>query len=453
MKLTQLEWYKDQKVAILGYWREWKSSLRFLKKLNFSNITILDKNTFLEQEEKVNYKLGENYLDELWNYDLIFKSPWISPYNEKISPFIDKIITQIQIILENYNWKIIWITWTKGKSTISTLTFKILEAIWYKVKLVGNIWNPVLDEIDILKWEKYDYIVYELSSYMLEWINSRFYMGIINNIFNCHLNWHNWKINYSKAKFNLINNSEIKIINSQLKDSPYLKDFTNIHFFWDEWEYIYKNWMFYISEHPILKDENIALQWEHNRFNITAILWILDQINKEEVNKNIKILENVLKDFSWLSHRLEDLWTYKWIKFIDDANSWTPESTIAAINTYKQNIWTIFLWWQDWDFTYEQLIYTIKENWILNIVLFPETWEKIFWDLSRFNYDEEFILPWDFPAKILKTKSMKNAIKFAYKNTWLWKICLLSCAAASYSLWKSYEEKWELFKKEILEQA
>lgn len=44
------------------------------------------------------------------------------------------------------------------------MNFKIS---WYNVKIVGNIWNPVLDEID-LKDTSYDFIVYELSSYMLE---------------------------------------------------------------------------------------------------------------------------------------------------------------------------------------------------------------------------------------------------------------------------------------------
>jgi UDP-N-acetylmuramoylalanine-D-glutamate ligase len=44
---------------------------------------------------------------------------------------------------------------------------------------------------------------------------------------------------------------------------------------------------------------------------------------------------------------------------------------------------------------------------------------------------------------------MSEAVKFAFKNTWKWKICLLSTASPSYSIWKNFEEKWDLFREEI----
>jgi len=61
---------------------------------------------------------------------------------------------------------VIGITGTKGKSTTSTLLYEFLIQAGYKVKLVGNIGNPVLDEVDLS--DTYDYIVYEMSSYMLQ---------------------------------------------------------------------------------------------------------------------------------------------------------------------------------------------------------------------------------------------------------------------------------------------
>ena len=44
---------------------------------------------------------------------------------------------------------------------------------------------------------------------------------------------------------------------------------------------------------------------------------------------------------------------------------------------------------------------------------------------------------------------MKEAVDFAFEFTSVWKICLLSTASPSYSVWKNYEEKWDEFKKEI----
>lgn len=447
MKLDKLKQYKDKKVAILWFWKEWKSSLNFLEKLWFSNISILDKKLEQEKKQWINYVLWENYLDKLSEFDLIIKSPWISPYNSKIAPYKEKLTTQWQIFFDNYNWKIIWITWTKWKSTTSTLAYETLRKIWYNVKIVWNIWNPVLDEIDIINNENYDYIVYELSSYMLEWLNLNLYIWIINNIYNCHLDWHEWKINYTNAKLWVIKNAENKLISYELKDT--IKE-NNLLYYWANWNYSYKEWYFYKNNELILKDENIALEWEHNRRNITAIIWILDIINPNELNKNLEKLKTVLRSFNWLEHRIQNIWTYKWITFIDDAIATTPESTIAAIKTYEQKIWTIFLWWQDSWFEFEELRNILKKYNILNIVLFPETWEKIFWDLSNYNYESEFILDlWDFKPNILKTKSMKSAVDFAFRKTNKWQICILSNASPSFSLWSWYIEKWTQFQNEV----
>jgi UDP-N-acetylmuramoylalanine--D-glutamate ligase len=447
MKLEELKKYSDKKIAILWYGKEGKSSLDFLLKLWLKNITILDKSEEIEKKEGINYILWNKYLDNLWDFDLIFKSPGISPYNEKIASYSEKLISQAQIFFDNYTWKIIWITWTKWKSTTATLTYETLKKIWYNIKIVWNIGNPVLEEVDIINNELHDFIVYELSSYMLEGLKANLFIWIINNIYNCHLDWHKWRLNYETAKFWVIRHAKHKLLNYELKDS--INNSEDIKYFWENWNYYYKNWLFYKNEQVVLKDENIALQWEHNRKNISAIIWILDIINSNELESNIESLKQVLAIFTGLPHRIQNIWTYNWIIFIDDALASTPESTIAAIKTYEHNVWTILLWWQDSEFKFEELINILKNHNILNIVLFPDTWEKIFWDLSKYDYETIFKLEWDYSPKILKTKSMKSAVEFAFQNTSKWKICLLSNAAPSYSLWSGYVEKWTQFQNEV----
>lgn len=451
MKIIDLVKLIDKKIAILWYWKEGKSTLSFLLKLWFKDITILDKNKIIEQQKWIKYLCWDKYLDSLPKYELIFKSPWISPYNEKIKIVQNKLITQTQLFFDNYEWKIIWITWTKWKSTISTLTYEILKKLWYNVKLVWNIWTPVLDEIDIIKNETYDYIVYELSSYMLESSNLNMYIWLVNNIYNCHLDWHNWRENYEKAKLSIIKNSTYKIVNYELKNN--INNIDDIIYYWEWWNYYHKNSLFYKNEQSIMSDEKIALQWEHNKKNISWIFWIVDIIDKKHLIEDKDKIKEVLSIFWWLPHRLENIWVYNWITFIDDGIAVTPEATIAAIETYKQNIWTIILWWQDWDYNFSWLVNILKKYNISNIVLFPDTWEKIFWDLSIYKYEKEFILKWDFNPKILKTKSMRSAVNFAYKNTWIWKICLLSNAAPSYNLWSWFIEKWLEYQNEVKTQC
>lgn len=452
MKINSLNDLKNKKIAILGYWLEGKSTLSFLMKLWIKDITILDKKEINEKNLNFNYITWENYLDNLNSFDLIIKAPWISPYQNNLEKFYEKITTQTEIFTSLYSWKIIWITGTKWKSTTSTILYLALQNAWYKVKLVWNIWTPVLDEIDIINGEKYDYIVYEMSSYMLEWIEPNLYIWFINNIYNCHLDWHNWMWNYSHAKLNIIKKSKHKVVNIELKQM--LSNSKNIEFFWDSTNYLYKEKSFFVDWKKILNDEWFLLQWDHNKLNIVWIIAILKQIKKDKFcspwifSRLINWLKNSLESFKWLPHRLEEIWVYKNILFIDDAIATTPESTIAAIKTYEHKIWTLFLWWYDYGFEFDELVKTIKKYGIKNLVLFPESGEKILWDLSSFNYDNEFEFNHDwYEFNILKTKSMEQAIIFAYKNTPEWKICLLSNASASYGLWSWYIEKWNQFQE------
>jgi UDP-N-acetylmuramoylalanine-D-glutamate ligase len=47
----------------------------------------------------------------------------------------------------------------------------------------------------------------------------------------------------------------------------------------------------------------------------------------------------------------------------------------------------------------------------------------------------------NFKGKILYTDRMEDAVAFAFVNTEKDKICLLSTASPSYSVWKNFEEK------------
>jgi UDP-N-acetylmuramoylalanine--D-glutamate ligase len=88
---------------------------------------------------------------------------------------------------------------------------------------------------------------------------------------------------------------------------------------------------------------------------------------------------------------------------------------------------------EDRGYDFSELEKTIKKYKIRNAVVFPISGNRI--NLKGLN--------------VLKTKSMALAVKFAYKNTEKGKICLLSCASPSYSLWKNFEEKGEQFKSNI----
>ena len=407
-----------KKIAILGFGKEWQSTLRFLERvwIEREQITVLDQTT------------GDNYLDDLGQYDVIIKSPWISPYHQKISPYRDKITSQTELFCKYYQWKIIGVTATKGKSTICSLIYSLLKQAWLSVKLVGNIGNPVLDEVDLLLWEQFDYVVYEMSSYMLDWFKPKLFMGILGNLYEDHLDRHHGVQNYHLAKLNILDHSDHMFVHQSLQ-SRLLKD-ANMRPYGGV--AYYGQWTTYQFDESV----PITLLGDHNKENASLLYAIADLVNIQKF-----VVDETISSFEWLPHRLQHVGTVQWIDRYDDAISTTPESTIAAIQALGDRVQTIFLWWTDRWYDFSVLLSVLVDSSIKNIVLFPESWKRIKDWLSE--YHERFVM--------IESESMSEAVQFALDKTASWHACLLSCASPSYSLWKSYEEKGDEFQKEVKE--
>ena len=283
----------------------------------------------------------------------------------------------------------------------------------------------MLDEL-LNKVGKEDVFVCELSSYQLDDIKYSPHISVITNLFPEHMNYHGNVDTYYQAKKNIL---------KFIKPDDY---------------YCYN------LKYPILKQwaENIKcnsrpskriiyfdqitnpLIGKHNLENIDTAINVAKIFNISD-----EIIKSTVCNFQPLSHRLQFIGRYKNILFYDDAISTTPESTICAINSFLK-IGTIFLGGLDRGYDFDKLSRVIIDKRIPNIVLFPGSGEKILKLLNK-NIGFKF--------NFLKTKSMEEAIKFAYQNTPKDYVCLLSCASPSYSVWKNFEEKGNLFQKYVKE--
>ena len=399
MKLDQLKKYK--KILILGYGKEGQATERFLKKY-YPNALI----------GIADIKNNPNYLDEQKNYDLIIRSPGI-PKNLITKPYT----TATNIFLANIDNVVIGVTGSKGKSTTVSLIYSILKQAGKKVHLIGNIGKPMLDEM-LKETGKDDIFVCEFSSYQLDDIKYSPHIAVILDLFPDHMNYHGDVENYYNAKKNIISRStadDYFIYNPKFKElQSWAKNL------------ICKTLPF--EQNIVIADGDIPLIGKHNRENIKAAITVAHLLN---IN-NETIVEAV-KKFKPLPHRLQMIGKFKEIIFYDDAISTTPESTILAIESLKQ-IGTIFLGGTDRGYDFNKLVEVVIDYKIPNIVLFPDSGEKIFGLFQKVT-----------GINFLKAESMEEAVKFAYKYTQKNKICLLSNASPSYSLWKNFEEKGDLF--------
>ncbi|USN56093.1 MAG: hypothetical protein H6765_04920 [Candidatus Peribacteria bacterium] len=94
---------------------------------------------------------------------------------------------------------------------MSTLCYLTLQEAGLQVSLAGNIGKPILDQID--RNNQPDFVVYELSSFMLESLNSfQLEIGIFNTIYPTHLEAHAGRDNYLAAKAKLVTHSHYQLI-------------------------------------------------------------------------------------------------------------------------------------------------------------------------------------------------------------------------------------------------
>ena len=204
-----MDFLTGKKVAILGFGKEGKSTFNYIRKHNPNfklfildrNENLIDENEFLRGDILTRVITGYSYLSTLRDYDVIIKSPGISLKDIDISRFENNITSQIEIVLECFRDQVIGVTGTKGKSTTSSLIYKVLKDQNVDSLLLGNIGTPVFDFIDDIK--DTTKVVIEMSSHQLEFIRTSPHIGIILNLFEDHLDHAGSVEHYYESKMNM----------------------------------------------------------------------------------------------------------------------------------------------------------------------------------------------------------------------------------------------------------
>ncbi|XOB40615.1 MAG: UDP-N-acetylmuramoyl-L-alanine--D-glutamate ligase [Candidatus Nealsonbacteria bacterium] len=432
MKLKHLE---KRKILILGLGLEGIDSFIFLKKIfpkkvlgvgDRLSLEELNNQTrkLIKENKEVKLHLGKDYLKALKKYDIIIKSPGIPP--RRIKPFLTKkqeVISSTKIFFDNCPGKIVGITGTKGKSTTSSLIYKILKENLIKAYLVGNIGKPALSFLLLAKPN--NVYVYELSSHQLLDVKKSPQIAVFLNIYPEHLDYYQGFKEYVKAKANiakyqnkedfLVYNSEDRIVKGIAQKSKAEK----------------------ISINSVkIKNINTHLKGKFNLQNIKAAMAVgrIFKISDKNIIKAIK-------RFKPLPHRLEYIGVYKGIKFYNDALATIPEATMAALDTLGQDVQTIFLGGFDRGRKFDKLVKRISKSKIKNIILFQTTGDIIWREIISQKKEKQF--------KVFIVQNMEDAVKLGFGFTKKGKICLLSTASPSFGLFRNYKEKGNLFKKYI----
>lgn len=437
----------NKKIVILGFGREGKATYKLIRKhLKEQIIYIKDQDENVKNDEliindkNVILELGENYLDNLNEFDLIIKSPGIAFNKIDISSFKDKITSELELLLQFYKGKVIAITGTKGKSTTSSLIYQIIKDNNYKTLLLGNIGTAVFEYIDEL--EDLDYLVMELGCHQLEFVTHSPNYSLLINIFEEHLDHYKSYDNYIEAKCNIFkyqtkddffiyNLDNEKIKNKLNKYNPISNTYSiSLNGNKNASTYLMNDKIYF--ENKIIYDINDKrkLLGMHNVNNIMFVL-TLAEILKLDMSKVVKTINN----FDALPHRIELVGTYNGITYYNDSISTIPASCINALKSIKVN--TLIIGGLDRGIDYSELINYLNNYNLNNLICIPDTGEKIASKITNKN------------TKVYLENDLKNAIIRAKEVTQKGEICLLSPAAASYNTFKNFEERGNFFKEQV----
>ena len=426
-----------KQVLILGFGLEGKSSYRFLSGLSFPlSLSVSDKQEDKLQEirdivgEEIEVRVGECYLDNLDEYDLVIKSPGVPTkvLKDKVAP--EKITSQTDLFLRVFDEQIIGVTGTKGKSTTSTLIYELLSKMFSGVVLLGNIGRPPLDYFRSLKSDTI--IVFEMSSHQLETVHTSPNIALILNLYEEHLDHYTNIESYYEAKLNIARyqkEDDIIIFNEDDKKLVgLLESFDN------------KSIKVPVSGKSLLlcadffrQINNPALQGKHNEMNLLFLIAVARVFGIQD-----KLILNTVNRFRGLPHRLQYVGEYNGIIFYDDSISTIPEATMVAIDTLKK-VETLIIGGKDRGINYGMLPGFLANSTVNNIILVGETRVRL-----------EKLFAEKLPDKrIFSVDSYEDLPDIIFSHTQKGNICLLSPAASSYDMFKDFEERGKYFQDVI----
>lgn len=445
-----LEQYRNKKIGILGFGIEGRATFEFLKSKGIES-SIIDKSGDVEfrginPDIDINTELilGEDYLKSLNNFDIIFKTPGISPMLPEIIKAIDAGVvftSQIELFFDLCSSKIIGVTGTKGKGTTSTLIYEILKNSNIDVYLGGNIGVPAISFLE--KLSSSSVVVLELSSFQLQVLKKSPNVAVVLNITSEHLDYHKDTAEYRAAKKNIVAfqkgddivviNDDYKVLRSFAEATPAKKYFVS-----KEHEtngcYVNEKDEIILLGDKIGEFKKLQLRGRHNLENVTAAA-----MAAYEVGASKEIISQTIESFKGLEHRLELVCEIGGVKFYNDSFSTVPETAIAAINSFTEPK-IIILGGSYKGSDYTELGKMIAEANVKAIILIGDMAKEI-----------EQAIPENFGGKkVLGLKDMTQMVETAFGLANDGDVVLLSPACASFGLFKNYKDRGNQFKEAVI---
>ena len=459
-KLNEFNDYiRFRKVAVIGMGVSNLPLLDYLYEKK-ANVTIFDEKDLDSISDDIMEKIreygfqfhfGENCLEYLKNFNLIFRSPSCLPTRKELEEEAKRgaiVTTEIELLMKMCPCKIVGVTGSDGKTTTTSLINAILKHAGYNTFLGGNIGTPLFTRLNEMKPS--DVVVLELSSFQLMGMEVSPHIAVITNITPNHLNIHKDYQEYIDAKKNIFKYQEQDDILVLNYDNEITKECAKeahgkVVFFSSKTkldngyivdEDVIKKCEDKVRKH-ILNVEDVILRGEHNYQNIaTAIAATSSMVDIE------KAIE-AIKEFKPVEHRIEFVREIDGVKWYNDSASSSPSRTLSGINAFKEDI-ILIAGGYDKNLDYTPLAKTIV-NKTKALILIGQTANKIF-DAVKSELELE-----NRELDIYMCNSLEETIQIAKKKAKSGQVVLFSPASASFDMFKNFADRGNKFKKLVNE--
>lgn len=421
-------------IAIIGYGSQGASAYEYWSGPEHS-ITICDKNTDLSIPKGAASRLGDDYLDNLNDFDLIIRSPSIHPndieaHNSDVT-IQSKVTTNTNEFFKVCPSKnIIGVTGTKGKGTTSTLITRMLEAAGKRVHLGGNIGTPPLE---MLKngISADDWVVLELANFQLIDLKYSPTIAVCLNVVNEHIDWHTNEAEYYAAKSQLFAHQAAKDVAIYYAPSQTSLQIASkskgrlIPFYAAPGAHVDQDKVI-IADQILCSVQEIGLLGKHNWQNVCAAVtavWNVTQ-DTEAIKYTIVQTKN-------LPFRTEKTTVLRGVNIYNDSFATAPDATLAAANAVTEEK-VLMIGGYDRGNDLEHFALELqKVSRLKKVVIYGQSADRIAKALTQHGFSNYVVTTGDF-RDIVST-----ALEFCAESDAL----VFSPGFASFDMFKNFEDR------------
>lgn len=310
------------RIAIWGMGVSGVSALRAVSKDTSNEIYAINKG---KPTDWTNFQLIEKLIPKKYclteseslielEIDQIILSPGVDRKSKLVGELIQRgveVISEIEFSFRQVEIPIVAITGTNGKTTTTTMVSECLKIAGKNVFVGGNIGTPFCDIL--LDDNQYDIAVLELSSFQLESLQSfKADIAIVLNISESHMERYESFQDYVNAKLNIFNNQT----SDDLAIAPR--------------EYLpLEGTLLERMKGIDLASTNII--GDHHLYNLFCASKVLEFF---EISNPQDLINDFLTSFKGVSYRLQPIGEHNGARYINDAKSTNPSSTLSACESF-----------------------------------------------------------------------------------------------------------------------